>query len=332
MNMKNNEPSQVVDSLFSFRSYLVVTHMRPDGDAIGSVLALKHALEDMKKDVVAHCIDPLPENLKFLPGSDSIQRSVPANARFDSVVFLDCGAPDRAGDHIRPEKIRNSVVINIDHHINDNPFGDLCWVDTSASSTCEMLYDIFFRAKITISSSIATCLYTGLLTDTGSFQFSNTTGRVLEIASKLVTYGADPQSIAQNVFESASPKRLLLLGKVLDTLRYHADFRIASAKLLRSMIDSVGASTTDSEGFVNMLRQVKPVKVAVLFREDNDGRIHVGLRSKDHYDVSSFAKRFGGGGHAHAAACRLNGTIDEVEGIILPALVEFVDQRERSWR
>ncbi len=324
--MKKNDLTHVADVLFTFSRYLVVTHLRPDGDAIGSLLALKKVLESTGKNVKAYCADPLPENLKFLPDADSITSSVPSCGDFDVVVFLDCGAPDRAGSDVIPEKIKECTTINIDHHVNSDPFGDIYWIDTKASSTCEMLYELFKEAKVAISPPIATCLYTGILTDTGSFQFSNTTGRVLNIAAQLVTAGADPQSIAQNIFESASPQRLFLLSRVLNSLKYHADFRIATARLTRSMLAETGANTMDSEGFVNMLRQVKSVKVAVLFREEDNNRVHVGLRSKEHYDVSIFARRFGGGGHAHAAACRLEGNIDQVEQIILPALIDFVNQ------
>ncbi len=324
--MKKNDLTHVANILFTFNRYLVVTHLRPDGDAIGSLLALKQVLENMGKEVEAYCADPLPENLKFLPGVDSITSDDPTCNDFDVVVFLDCGAPDRAGNVVLPDRIKGCKTINIDHHVNSDPFGDVYWIDTKASSTCEMLYELFKKAEVTIDPSVATCLYTGILTDTGSFQFSNTTGKVLNIAAQLVICGADPQSIAQNIFESASPQRLFLLSKVLNSLKYHADFRVATARLTRSMLAETGANTMDSEGFVNMLRQVKSVKVAVLFREEDNNRVHVGLRSKEHYDVSLFARRFGGGGHAHAAACRLEGDIDHVEQIILPALVDFVNQ------
>lgn len=328
--MRKSRLTEVSSVLFdpAYSNCLIVTHVRPDGDAIGSLLALRLVLLSRGKRVVAFCEDPVPNNLGFLPGSDRIVHSVMDVSEFDVVVFVDCGAPDRAGRSITLEKLAGTLTVNIDHHVAENPFGDVYWVDREFSSTCEMLYEIFRQKGLEFTPDVATCLYTGILTDTGSFQFSNTTGRVLRIASSLVECGADPRAISENVFESATPQRLILLGKMLDTLRYHANYRIASARLTQAMLQETAATTMDSEGFVNMLRQVKTVRVGVLFREDQDRRIHVGLRSKGAVDVARFAKMFGGGGHVHAAACRLDGSIEDVEKLIIPALENYIMETE----
>ncbi len=307
--------------------YLLITHVRPDGDAVGSILAFREALRLMGKSVEAFCENAIPENFKFLEGAMEVKHKIDEikGKPYDVVIFLDCGSMERGGKEIQ-HLINDSVtVINIDHHVNENPFGHICWVNTSASSTCEMIYEILSFVESPINEKVATCLYAGILTDTGSFQFSNTNQKVLEVAAKLVGLGANPRYIAENIFESSSPKKLILLAKVLETLKYSKDYKIASVRLTQNMIKSVGASPEDSEGFVNMIRQVKPVKVAVLFREDEGNIIHVGLRSKGSINVEKFARRFGGGGHVNASACRIKGDLAEVEKLILQSLEEYID-------
>lgn len=320
---------KISDFIKSGSSYLLVTHVHPDGDAVGSMLALQAVLKGMGKKVKSFCEDGVPSTFCFLEGAKEVLKDLNGNvvSSSDAVIFLDCGAIDRCGKDLLKSLTPSNFIINIDHHVQEKPFGNLFWVDTSISSTCEMIFKLLSFMNVNITVDVASCLYTGILTDTGSFQFSNTSRRVLEVAAMLTSYGADPHKIAEQIFESSPPQRLLLLGKVLETLRYLRDYTIATARLTRKMLQETGADAQDGEGFVNMLRQVGSVKVSVLFREDDNGVIHVGLRSKGSVDVARFARKFGGGGHVNASACRIEGTMDIVENIILPSLVNYLDEQ-----
>lgn len=319
---------KIAEHINSGTSYVLVTHVHPDGDAVGSILALQAVLKSMGKKVKSFCEDGIPSTFQFLEGAKDILSDVQDNpvSPSDTVIFLDCGAIDRCGKNLLKMLTPSNFIINIDHHIQENPFGNLFWVKTSFSSTCEMIFELLSFMNITITPDVAACLYTGILTDTGSFQFSNTSRKVLEIAATLTSYGADPHYIAEQIFESSPPQKLLLLGKVLETLRYLRDYTIATARLTKKMLQETGAKSQDGEGFVNMLRQVGPVRVSVLFREDDNGIIHVGLRSKGSVDVARFARKFGGGGHVNASACRIEGTIEAVEDLILPSLSNYLDE------
>lgn len=320
--------TKIANMLETGERYLLVTHFHPDGDAVGSMLALQEVLERMGKKVKSFCESEIPPVFQFLNGAKKVLSNAGDIASFpaDSVIFLDCGSIERCGKSFLKVLDPSIPVINIDHHVQETPFGDIFWVKTSSSSTCEMLFDLFLFMNVHFTPTISTSLYTGILTDTGSFQFSNTSKRVLEIAALLTSYGANPHRIAQHIFESSSPQKLLLLGKVLETLRYIRNYSIATARLTRKMLQDTDASVHDGEGFVNMLRQVEPVKVSVMFREDDNGVIHVGLRSKGRVDVAKFARQFGGGGHVNASACRIEGSIDSVEDIVLSALIAYLDE------
>lgn len=333
--ISGNEEStmeKLANVLTTGHSYLLVTHVHPDGDAVGSLLALQGILKDMGKKAVSFCESRIPPTFHFLEGAkDVLNNTKDIMLPFtDAVIFLDCGSIERGGTSLLEIIPPSLTIINIDHHVNEKPFGDISWVKPSASSTCEMLFDLFLFMNVRITPAVSTCLYTGILTDTGSFQFSNTSRKVLETAALLTSYGANPHRIAQYVFESSSPHKLLLLGRVLETLRYLRNYSIATARLTRKMFQETGAEAHDGEGFVNMLRQVGPVKVSVMFREDENGIIHVGLRSKGSIDVARFARQFGGGGHTNASACRLEGSIDSVEKVILSSLVAYLDAYDNT--
>jgi len=322
---------EIADALTDGTSYLLVTHFHPDGDAIGSLLALQAVLKGMGKKVVSFCESGVPPTFRFLEGAQEVLNDIERIPQLDNVtlVFLDCGSIDRCGKSLTKLLDIASYIINIDHHVQEEPFGDIFWVKSSASSTCEMLFDIFCFMGVPFTPVVSACLYTGILTDTGSFQFSNTSRRVLEIATSLVGFGVDPHKVAQQVFESSSPQKLILLGKVLDTLRYHRNYSIATARLTKQMFTETGATIHDGEGFVNMLRQVATVQIAVLFREEENGLIHVGLRSKGSIDVARFARKFGGGGHVNASACRVKGSIEDVEATIVSSLEAYLSEIEK---
>ncbi len=309
----------------SGRRFAVATHVRPDGDAVGSVLALTTMLRLLGKNADAFCEDPPPPGHDFLAGIDEIRRTWDDSVSYDAAVLVDCGEFNRVGSVLADGLARVPVLVNIDHHVNLNPFGTLSWVDPTASSTCELLYDLAVFLEVPWTADLAAQLYTGILTDTGSFRFSNTTRKVLAIATDLVGHGAQPAFIAAQIYDSGSPQRLRLLARVLATVAFEADDRLATAELTQAMFQETGSSRSDAESFINHLRSIRTVLMAALFREEEDGTVHVSLRSKDPVDVAAFARRYGGGGHRQAAAFRTRGSLSEVRARITRAARLYID-------
>lgn len=319
---------EVISAIRENERFLVATHVRPDGDAIGALLGMKLMIERLGKKADAFCRDEFPPEFGFLPAADTVGAFPSSDVRYDAAVLVDCGEFDRVGDALY-EYIgsRVPVVINIDHHLTSSPFANFDWMETGASSTCEMLFDLCMHLSLAPDADLATLLYTGIITDTGSFRFTNTNRRVFEVSTILVESGADPARIAQEIYDSTSPEKLSLLAMALGTVEFYANSRVAAAELSRSMLDRTGTSYADSEGFINHLRSVKTVELAVFFREGSDGIIHVSLRSRDGIDVARFAQRHGGGGHRQAAACRIEGALGSVRSMIIKEAVEYLEGR-----
>jgi bifunctional oligoribonuclease and PAP phosphatase NrnA len=306
-NQNHNEIDHILEALGSRSRFLIATHVRPDGDAAGSVLAMTFILRRLGKEADPYCQDPILASHEFLPGSSSIRHVVEKPEAYDAAIMVDCGDFHRVGPSLEGPIGQIPYLINIDHHLSNAPFGNISWVEPTASSTCEMLYDLATSIPMSPDPDLATQLYTGLLTDTGSFRFANTTERVLEIARHLVNCGAEPSFVAEQVYDSSSPQRIQLLARVLATVEFHRSDQLVTAELSQQMFNETGTSPADTESFINHLRSVKTARMAILFREEEDGIINVSMRSKGEVDVASLARSFGGGGHYHAAACRLKG-------------------------
>ena len=325
-NPRRDVIQEVAASIRGSQRFLVATHVRPDGDAIGSVLAMAHLLARLGKKADPYCQGSVPTAYQFLPGADFIRDSVLQPSRYDVAVLVDCGDFLRVGTALAEAISRVPFLISIDHHVAHAPFGNIFWNRTSASSACEMLYDLCLALPVTIDAALATTLYTGLLADTGSFRFSNTNQRVLEIASQLVAAGAKPAYIAEQVYDSASVESLRLLAKVLATISFHANDRLATAEMSQKMSSETATSPADTEGLINFLRSVKAVEMAMLFREGTDGTVHVSMRSKGDVDVASFAQRHGGGGHRHAAAFEVPGTLPMTRSRFTREALTYLEQ------
>lgn len=322
---KTSKIREIITAIRDNEQFMVATHVHPDGDAVGALLGMKLILKRLGKKVDVYAQDRIQPEFEFLPQSRGIRNKPPESIEYEVAILVDCGDLDRVGEELLEHVKGAPFLVNIDHHVPNKPFGDVSWVEPSASSACEMLFDLCVNLPLTPDADLSTVLYTGIMTDTGSFRFSNTNRRVFEIASALVGMGADPAYIASQVYDSATPEKLRLLAQVLGTMELHAGTRIVTAELTRSMMSDVSSSYMESEGFINHLRSVKSADLAILFREVNDGLIHVSMRSKAGIDVARLAQRHGGGGHRQAAACRVPGTIHSVRSMFTGEAVSYIN-------
>ncbi len=299
----------IPDFIRQHRKFAITSHARPDGDAVGSEVALTLGLRQIGKKVRVINADRHPSVYDFLPGIDEIEIGGRFTGSYDALIILECSDATRTG---LPDLERH-FTINIDHHPNTRPYGDLNWVDGKAAAVAEMVFLIMKEIGVEITPEIATNLYVAIMTDTGSFQFSNTSARTFEIARELVAAGADPSRIAQSVYMSHSHSKLLLLSKILDTLEIHPSRKIAWVALTQDMLRETGGSVAETEGVVNYPLSIEGIVVVAFFKEEAKNKYRVSLRSKDHYNVSRAAETFGGGGHINAAGLWAEGSLDEVK-------------------
>jgi len=301
---QTTELKAIADALRQHDRFLIVTHENPDGDALGSLLAMRLALQQLGKDAVMYLPGetPLPAEYSFMP-LEGLVREAPADATERVLIAVDCAKEDRIGDEAVLS--RAPLVLNVDHHHDNTRFGDLDLIVADASSTGEVLRDLFSELDVELTPELAEPLYIALVTDTGRFQYTNTTPKALRLAADLVDSGADIHAVFQEVYESVEFAKLKLLARALDRAEVLEGGRIVVSHLLRTDFADVGASEPYSEGIIDYLRAVEGAELAVLIREQlsESAQAHKGsLRSSiDELDVSAIARRFGGGGHRQAA-------------------------------
>ena len=295
--------SALLSLLRAHQRFVVTSHARPDGDAIGSVLGAMHLLEAMGKDVTAIMSDPVPLTFASLPGSDRIVQRQPAEAA-EVAIVLECDSVARTGYVAIPAEL----MINIDHHRSGASFAAVNWIDPEAPAVGAMLYELATASGIPISPEIATCLYAALLTDTVHFTSASTTAETFAVAEHLVDLGADAPGIAEAVYYSYRPARLWVLGAALR--RFRIEGPVVSSAITDREIAEAGAETEDCEGVVNYIVGVKGVRAGVFLRELPDGRFRASLRSKGRVDVATIAELLGGGGHHNASGCTVDGPMD----------------------
>jgi bifunctional oligoribonuclease and PAP phosphatase NrnA len=293
--------------------FLISSHENPEGDAIGSLLALGLALKSLGKEVILLNQDPIPEILGFLPAAEEIIHQAPEQAQFDITFTLDCGDRTRLGTEF--SKIQTpGKIINIDHHVSNRYFGDINLIDPSASSTAEIIFELLRIIPLPMNSAIAENLYAGVLTDTGSFHYSNTTPQTFSVAKSCLMAGVDPWKVAESIYENQPLPRLRLLSLALATLEVHENGQICCIVVTQQMIKDAGASVAHTEDFINFPRSLKGSEVALLFREITPIKYRVSLRSRGKVNVSQIAQAFQGGGHPNAAGCTVDGSLSEVKG------------------
>ncbi|HET6365049.1 MAG: DHH family phosphoesterase [Nitrospirota bacterium] len=319
--------SEIISELRQCDAVLISVHRSPDGDALGSQLALMLALEKLGKTVTAHNLDPVPEIYRYLPGSARIKTGSTVAGRYDAFIVLD-SEPARTG--LFDGKYPADRVINIDHHITNPLEWELTWLDPTASATGEMVYKLITGLSVTIDRDIALCLYTAIFTDTGSFRYTNTTPASMRIAAELIEAGADPWFVTENVFESYAYRRLKLLGRVLTGMERSEDGRIAWVVVTNELYRQTGATAEDTENFINFVRSVKGVEVAVLFRQTAETQYKISMRSKGRVDLSGLARSLGGGGHKNAVGSVLDGTFEEVRTRVISEVDKVITAHVRS--
>ncbi|HSG39576.1 MAG TPA: bifunctional oligoribonuclease/PAP phosphatase NrnA [Thermoanaerobaculia bacterium] len=301
-------PEDLLRRIRQGNRFLLTSHINPDGDAIGSELGLARLLRRIGKGAVVWNRDATPTIYQPLPGSDRIHvgEEPPAGFPdvFDAIIVLECPSPDRTGIE---EHLSARPVINIDHHLGNQHYGVVNWVDSAAPAVGEMVYRLAQGLKAAMEPEVANCLYLTLMTDTGGFRFSNATAVAFEAAAALVRDGAQPEQVSQWLYESQPVGVVRLLGEMLQTLRIHSDGRVATGRLTRAMFDKVGAAAGDSEGLIDHLRSIAGVDAVALIREREDGTHKVSLRSRGEVDVEKIARHHGGGGHRNAAGFALEG-------------------------
>jgi phosphoesterase RecJ-like protein len=322
-----NETADIVAALRRCNRILISVHKNPDGDALGSQLALMLALEKLNKTIVAHNLDAVPEIYRYLPAADRIRIGSNIGERYDAVVVLDADPP-RTG--LFNGNYPADTRINIDHHITNPVEWPLTWLDPSASATGEMVYELIRQLGIVMDREIALCLYTAIFTDTGSFRYSNTTPKSMRIAADLIEAGADPWLVTENVYESFAFRRIKMLGMVLSAMERSEDGRIGWVVVTDELYRQFGATAEDTENFVNFVRSTKGVEVAVLLRQTAASQYKISLRSKGRIDLSVVAQSFGGGGHKNAAGCMLDGGIDEVKKKVIDAVSRAIGEQMGS--
>ena len=293
---------EVLNQIEKRQNFILTSHARPDGDAVGSTLACCQILRSMGKQASVVLSDGVPPIYRLLPFSDSVLHSEQA-PEAEVAILLECDGIQRT----RLTGLEGRYLINIDHHATARPFADVNWIDPKACATAEMIFRLAREAGVKISPEVATCLYTAVLADTGSFSFIGTTERTFALAQELVRRGADPVRIAQNLYFSTPVSKMRLLGVALGTLQ--RDGSLAWMHVDRAAMAQCQASEEDCEGLVNYALAIGGIEVALFFREQPDGRFRVSLRSKGAVNVAAVAEAFGGGGHECASGCAVEGPL-----------------------
>lgn len=312
-----SDPVRIAEALRGCNRILISAHKSPDGDTLGSQLALMLALEKLHKTVTSHNLDPVPEIYQFLPHADRIKTGLPVPGYYDAYIVVDADPP-RTG--LFDKKYPADILINIDHHITNPCEWPLTWLDPDASACGEMIYKLIQELNVDIDRQIALCLFTAIFTDTGSFRYSNTKPESMKIAADMIEAGADPWLVTENVYESFAFRRLKLLGAVLVGMERSTDGRIAWVVVTDELYDQTGTTAEDTDSFINFVRSVKGVEVAVLIRQTGESQWKLSLRSKGRIDLSSLAQSFGGGGHKNAAGGVMNGILEDVKKTVISSL------------
>jgi phosphoesterase RecJ-like protein len=300
------------------KDFFITTHIDPDGDAIGSVFSMYWALRSLGKNATVYLKDQVPYRYEFLPGPEQISHVVP-EGDYDAVFVLDCGDLYRIGEGYENLE-KSEMIISIDHHNTNEGFGRINLLDPGASSTGEILYRLYKYLGIPLSYEMAVNIYTAIVTDTGSFRYENTNSKAFLICEKMVRLGVKPAQVSRMVNGNHPKERFLLLGQVLCTLRTFDEDRVAIAYVTEEMFEDTHSTREYTDGFAELIREVRGVEVAIMLRQVNERRYKISMRSKGTVDVADICSLFGGGGHKNAAGCHIDGSLAEVQAKLMEAM------------
>jgi phosphoesterase RecJ-like protein len=317
----NSTPAEIVAAMRSAQRIAVVAHVRPDGDAVGSVLGLALSLRALGKDVIAMLEDGVPLNLAFLPGTDTVIQPGTEPLNIDLAIALDTATHERVGDKTKALLDAAPLLVDIDHHPSNPGYGALNFIDPTAPATGQIIYDLLSEHGLPIDDDIRQNLFVAISTDTGSFQYSSTNARTHRIVAEMIEAGLDTSRLAQLVYQSYPVRRLELMRDMLNHMAFRAEGRIVSWQLKQALMDAVGIQSGDTEGLIDTLRMIDSVVTCVIFEDIPGGKVRISSRSKDsRLDVSAVCAQFGGGGHRMASGARMKGPIGEAAEKFLQAL------------
>jgi phosphoesterase RecJ-like protein len=319
--MARTELEAIVDAVRTRQRFVLSSHTRLDGDAIGSQLAMAYALRALGKDARVVNRDRAPEPLQPLPGVCDIELAERVDEAFDAAIIMECGELARTG----VAGLDRSLVINIDHHPGNAAYGQINWLDPTAAACAEMVFDLIVALGVPLSREIATHVYVAILTDTGSFHYSSISPHTFNICRMLLATGIDPVAIARQVYDSNSVARLRLFAAVLSEMEIDRTGRIAVLHLDHEMARAAGGTYDDTEGLINEPLTVKDIRAVVFFKQNAGEEYRVSMRSKDSIDVGAIARAFGGGGHRNAAGCTVAGDLADLRRMFVDRMRGAID-------
>lgn len=314
--------ARIVEEIRRRQRFVISSHVRPDGDAIGSQLAMAYALRHLGKQVRIVDGDSPPTPLLVFPGVQHIEVMRQIDDPGDAVIVMECGDLARTG----VAGFERGFVINIDHHPGNSMYGAINWFDLSAAACGEMVFDLVKALGVPLTKEIATHVYIAILTDTGSFHYSNISPKTFEICRQCVEAGVDPPGVARSIFDSNNLGRLKLFGAVLSRMELDASGRLATVYVDQQMAIDCGGTYEDTEGLINLPLTVKEIQAVVFFKENGANDWRISLRSKGDVDINAVANQFGGGGHKNASGCSARGTFDELKTRFCELIMEQIDK------
>jgi phosphoesterase RecJ-like protein len=323
MMTTRSEVQQIVDAIRTRQRFVLSSHARPDGDSLGSQLAMAYALRAIGKDVVVVNADPAPSTLMMFPGVADIRIAPDAGGSFDAAIIMECSDLARTG----VTGLDRSFVINIDHHPGNTGYGQINWFDAGAAACAEMVFDLVRALGAPLSLEIATHIYLAVLTDTGSFHYSNISPRTFDVCRQVLEAGVDPVRISRQVFDTNTIGRLKLFGTVMRGMALDATGRIAVLYLDRSIAATTGGEYDDTDGLINQPLTVKAIQAVVFFKHVDGDQYRVSLRSKGDIDIGVIAKTYGGGGHKNASGCTATGGFDALRDAFVEHIEHAIDGR-----
>jgi len=319
--------AQIAAAIRARERFVVASHARPDGDAIGSSLAMALALEHLGKQARVVSRDHVPPQMLAFPGVSGIEVVDRVDDPGDAVIVMECGDVQRTGI----DGLDRGYVINIDHHPGNTMYGAMNWFDLSAAACGEMVFELIGELGVPLTREIATHVYIAILTDTGSFHYSNITPRTFDICRRCMEAGVSPPAVARNIFDSNNLGRLKLFGAVLHRMQLDSSGRVATVYVDQQLARQCGGTYEDTEGLVNLPLTVKEIVAVAFFKENGPGDWRVSMRSKGEIDVNAVAREFGGGGHMNASGCSARGEFTELKGVfetMLQAAIDAVGSRQ----